>query len=114
MLGNGAKAGQCRNRLNLGVTRDIAQFCRVRREVPLYFFHVCNGDGFTEDEEGRELPDLEAARAYAIRDARSIMADELQHGVMNLASFIEIEEGGELRMTVPFSDAFEFTDNKPS
>ncbi len=80
--------------------------------VPLYFFHVCNGDGFTEDEEGRELRDLAAARREAIKDARSIMADELQQGVMNLASFIEIEEGGELRMTVPFSDAFEVSDNR--
>ena len=34
--------------------------------MPLFFFHVCNGNGFVEDEEGRDLPDEAAARAIAI------------------------------------------------
>jgi len=34
--------------------------------MPRFYFHVCNGNGFTEDEEGQELADVEAARARAV------------------------------------------------
>ncbi len=30
--------------------------------MPKYYFHICNGNDFTEDEEGMELPDEETAR----------------------------------------------------
>ena len=60
--------------------------------MPLFFFHVCDGVGFTEDEEGRELPDIEAARAEAIKGARSIMADDLQRGRLDLCAAIQIED----------------------
>jgi hypothetical protein len=74
--------------------------------MPRYFFHVCNGDGFTEDEVGTELADFDAAKAEAIRTARVIMGDELQLGQMNLASFVEIEdEAGQLLCTVTFPEA---------
>jgi hypothetical protein len=74
--------------------------------VPRFYFHVCNGSGFTEDEEGTEHPDLAAARVNAIMGLRDIMAGELKAGELNLGSFIEIEdEDHRLIMTVPFSDA---------
>ena len=74
--------------------------------MPRYYLHVCNGDGFTQDEEGFELPDVHAARTKAVRCLRDIMASELKDGVLKTASFIEIEdENHELLLTVPFSEA---------
>jgi Ser/Thr protein kinase RdoA (MazF antagonist) len=76
--------------------------------MPRYFFHVCNGDGFTQDEEGAILPDAAAARRNAIAAARGIMAEEMRAGQLNPASFIEIEdEEGKLLFTLQFSEAYE-------
>ncbi|HEX8669028.1 MAG TPA: hypothetical protein VF727_11735 [Allosphingosinicella sp.] len=73
--------------------------------MPRFYFHVCNGDGFTPDEEGSELPDAETARAEAVRSARSLMSDELRDGFLNLSSFIEVEAEGEHLFTVTFEEA---------
>jgi hypothetical protein len=78
--------------------------------MPRYYFHVCNGNGFTEDEEGRELPDLEAARIEALRAARDIMASDVRSGALDLSSFIEIEDSDhQLRYTLGFEDAVDLT-----
>lgn len=76
--------------------------------MPLFYFHVCNGTGFVQDEEGRDLPDAEAARAEAVRGARSIMADDLQRGQPDLSSFIEVEDARhELLFTLMFGELVE-------
>jgi hypothetical protein len=78
--------------------------------MPRFFFHVCNGTGFVQDEEGQELADLEAARAEAIRHARSIMASDVQRGMLDLSSFIEIEdERRRLCQTLAFAEAVDLT-----
>jgi hypothetical protein len=78
--------------------------------MPRYFFHVCNGTGFIEDEEGRDLPDDTAARAAAIGDARSIMASDVQRGQLDLSSFIEVQaDGGALVLTLNFTEAVDLT-----
>ena len=75
-----------------------------------YYFHICNGTGFVQDEEGLELPDIEAARAEAIRSARSIMASDVQRGMLDLSSFIEIEdENRQLVQTLGFQEAVDLT-----
>lgn len=74
--------------------------------MPRFYLHVCNGDGFTPDEEGCDLPDIEAARITAVKGLRDIMASELKDGLLKTASFIEIEdENHRLLMTVSFSEA---------
>lgn len=74
--------------------------------MPLFYLHICNGSGFTEDREGQELPDEEDAYREAVRGLRDLMAGELKRGEMNLGSFIEIEnEQHELIRTVDFSEA---------
>jgi hypothetical protein len=79
--------------------------------MPLFYFHICNGTGFVEDEEGQELPDLDAARTAAIRSARSIMADDVQRGMLDLSSFIEIEDSGKhLVHTLVFKDAVDLAE----
>jgi hypothetical protein len=78
--------------------------------MPRFYFHVCNGNGFVQDEEGQDLADLEAARRAAIRDARSIMASDVQRGVLDLSSFIEIEDSGhQLVHTLCFGEAVDLT-----
>ena len=75
--------------------------------MPRYYFHVFN-DVTSLDEEGRELPDLEAARAHAVEDARSLMSDMLKQGRIVLSHHIAIQnEQGELLLDVPFGDAVE-------
>jgi hypothetical protein len=78
--------------------------------MPRFYFHVCNGTGFTEDQEGQELPDLDAARQVAASSARSIMADDVRRGELDLSSFIEIEDfGHQLVHTLCFEDAVDLT-----
>ncbi len=75
--------------------------------MPRYFFHVCNGNGFTEDEEGRELPDEAEARSAAVTGARDIMAEEMRAGQLNPASFIEVEDCEHRHLfTLQFSEAY--------
>jgi hypothetical protein len=74
--------------------------------VPRFYFHVCNGSGFTEDREGQELRDESAARKEAVRGLRDMTAAEMMRGEMNLGSFIEIEdENRNLLMTIEFDEA---------
>jgi hypothetical protein len=70
-----------------------------------YLFHIFN-DVETKDDEGKELLDFGAARAFAVKGARGIMADELQtEGLIDLSHWIEIEdEQGEISV-VTFADA---------
>ena len=76
--------------------------------MPRFYLHICNGNGFTEDEEGVELPDVHVARLRAIESLRDIMASEMLKGEVNMASFIEIEdESHTLVDTVQFLDAVE-------
>ena len=73
--------------------------------MPRYRFHLYNSLE-TIDHEGREFPDLQAARAEAIGNARELMASDLKaRGEINLNHWIELEdEQGEL-VVVPFRDA---------
>lgn len=74
--------------------------------MPLFYFHICNGQGFIEDEEGLDLPDQEAARMQAMTGARDFMAGDLREGRLDLASFIEVEdEAHNLLFTLNFADA---------
>lgn len=74
--------------------------------MPVFYFHVCNGSGFVEDEQGTNVADVGAAREHAISGLRDLMAQEMRVGQLNVASFVEIEdENHQLVMTVPFVEA---------
>jgi hypothetical protein len=47
--------------------------------MPLYYFNVYNDDT-TLDDEGAQLADDHAARAYAVKAARSLAADTVLRG----------------------------------
>lgn len=73
-----------------------------------YFLHIDNGGGFSEDPEGQELADLDAARAAAIEGVRSLLSEEARQGQLDLTGRIQIADaGGNILLVVPFSDAVE-------
>jgi hypothetical protein len=73
-----------------------------------FYLHLHNSIGTVRDEEGVELSDLEAARNQAVRSVRSIIADEVQHGVLNLQGRVEIADAtGSVLGVVRYRDAFE-------
>jgi hypothetical protein len=78
--------------------------------MPRFFFHVHNAIGLIEDEYGRELPDLARVRAEAIKGIRSIIADEVLNGRIDLRGHVEIlDERALAIMTISFEEAFEIT-----
>jgi hypothetical protein len=60
--------------------------------MAIYFFHLCEGEDRVVDEEGRELPDMQAALAAAVAAARDIMAGDVRIGILPLNISIEIVE----------------------
>jgi hypothetical protein len=74
--------------------------------MPRYFFHICNGTGFVEDEQGLNLPDQETAYKKAVEAARGVMADDMRKGELDLTSFVEVEdEARTLLLTLTFAEA---------
>ena len=73
--------------------------------MPHYYFNL-HDETETRDEEGRDCPDLAAARAVAIGDARSLAAAQVMTGRLNLGHRIEIEDAsGTVVATVRFREA---------
>ena len=54
-----------------------------------YFFHL-HDNVDCEDEEGVELPDEKAAKAFALVSARDMASVEVKHGRLNVDHYIEI------------------------
>jgi hypothetical protein len=75
-----------------------------------YFFHLHECGTDTPDGEGKELPDLAAARDHAEAAARGIMCSEVIDGTLCLSCHIEIEnrDSGE-RTIVRFRDTVQIT-----
>lgn len=70
-----------------------------------YFFHLHN-DCYTEDEEGRECPDLDSAREAALAEARTMAATSVVEGHLDLSHFVRVTDvRGREVMTVSFADA---------
>jgi hypothetical protein len=82
--------------------------------MPRYYFHVFN-DAVAMDDEGVDLPDLDAAREQALESARELVCDAVHKGHLNLEHRIEIEdEKGERVLTLTFRDAFTVTGAVPA
>jgi hypothetical protein len=74
--------------------------------VPLFYLHLCDGEGYHRDDEGMEVADLAEARASAIEGLRDTLAGEIQRGLINIGAFIDIENEKRQRVdTVHFADA---------
>jgi hypothetical protein len=76
--------------------------------MPCYHFNVQNGTGFVEDEEGRDLPDLDAVRSEALTGIRSILAEDVRKGFLDLGGRIDVlDETGTRLLTIGFAEAVE-------
>jgi hypothetical protein len=74
--------------------------------MPMFFFNVVAVTGTLEDEEGTELPDLDAARREAIKDARALMSTAIMRGDDISSRRIEIcDRDGGVLLSVAFADA---------
>jgi hypothetical protein len=73
--------------------------------IPHYYFHVRNGNGLVEDEEGRDLPDRAAARAEALKGVRSMLSEDVLSGFLDLQGRIDVvEETGDPVLSLDFSE----------
>ena len=85
---------------------------RIQDPMARYFFHIRN-DVETEDEEGTEFPDVEAARLYAVQSARSLISADIQQGHLDLGHRIIVtDELGEEVLVLTFGDAFDLKDSR--
>lgn len=76
--------------------------------MPLYFFHLRDGEDTLLDTEGVELDGIEAVRNSALLQARDIVSHEALKGSINLAQRIEVfDSSGSLICTQEFRDAVE-------
>ncbi|WP_343521275.1 hypothetical protein [Sphingomonas sp.] len=79
--------------------------------MPRFRFHLCERGTLCTDEEGRELPDLAAVQAQAMREARELISADAQSGQLWLRSSIEVtNEAGENVHSLAFSDAIALID----
>jgi len=71
-----------------------------------YFFHVRDEDGdVCCDQEGQDLPDLEAARIEAISTNREMLGERLLHGGSLNHRQIEItDESGQILLKIDARD----------
>lgn len=87
--------------------RNRAVRSRIWPGMPRYFFHLHN-DIEVCDEEGVDLADAAAARALAVREARSIAAEQVAHGRLVLSHSIEVTDAaGATVCTMRFGDVIE-------
>jgi hypothetical protein len=82
--------------------------------MPRFFLHLHNSHGFLEDEEGRDLASLADARDEAVRSIRSLLAEEIRRGRIDLRGRLDIAgEDGEILAGVAFGEAVEVLSEGP-
>jgi hypothetical protein len=73
--------------------------------MPRFYFDVVAGDTIVTDEEGTDLPSLDAARSEAISDARYLMSqavlqgNDVSHKIMRIR-----DEKSDVAVSVAFAD----------
>ncbi len=76
--------------------------------MPRYFFHVRDGTGVAQDEDGRELANVELARSEALKGVRSIISDEVKRGLIDLRGEVTVtNRAGAVLLRVRFEEAVE-------
>ncbi|MCL6699497.1 hypothetical protein LZ496_11970 [Sphingomonas sp. NSE70-1] len=73
----------------------------------LYYFHLCDGSDRLLDIEGQELPDLNAAKEFALHCARDTLSHEMKDGLLNLRLRLDVANAaGAVVHTLPLEEAF--------
>jgi hypothetical protein len=74
--------------------------------MPHYYFHIRDGGKLTVDEEGRNFPDITAARKEIMAGMREMIAENLRLGTPVYGQQFEIaDESGVVVDTVELNDA---------
>ena len=74
--------------------------------MPRYYLHIRTADDVLLDEEGIDLPDLNAARELALASARDLLGDGIKGGKAVVAESIVVADAdGQELMSVPLKDA---------
>ena len=75
--------------------------------MPNYHLHLHNAHVDASDEEGHDLPDLEAAKAKALDGIRDFLGHEAMSGKLDFRGQVDIaDEGGRVLETIHFKEAF--------
>ena len=70
-----------------------------------FFFHVRDGADLSRDEEGQDLPDVDAARREAVSSNREMLGERILHGGALDHRQIEIaDEAGQVVCVVTSAD----------
>jgi hypothetical protein len=70
--------------------------------MPKYHFQQRTGHSVVEDDEGSDFPDVEAARHYALRAARELLAESIKwNGRPPPDCIVVLDGGGREVVTVP-------------
>ena len=78
--------------------------------MPLFFLHIDDGTQRIEDEEGSELPSVEAAREEALGSARQLWAAAiLKQQDIGARRFVIVSGNGDIADTVEMDDALPST-----
>lgn len=74
--------------------------------MPLYFFHLRDGEDVLLDPDGQELDSAEKIAPAALREARAIIGEEARAGTILFDKRLEVEdEAGVIVHSLPFLDA---------
>lgn len=79
-----------------------------RGRLPIYYFHLRNGDDVLLDPEGRELDIRSTVELATLVQARGLISQDALDGRIDLAYHLDVEdEAGLVVHSLPFSDAVE-------
>lgn len=76
-------------------------------DMTLYHLNIFNTRGEVRDEDGTEFASLPAAHTAALAGIRTLLGHEAVAGRMDLRGRLEVVQGSEIVLTVPFEDAIE-------
>jgi hypothetical protein len=73
--------------------------------MPRYYFHIRSDDDTARDDEGTDLPDLDAARELALATARELLGNAIKEGKDVVPNTIMIADAfGREVASVPMRD----------
>lgn len=76
--------------------------------MPIYYFHLRNGDDVLLDPEGQRLDVQSSVELAALLQARGLISQDALDGRIDLAYHLDVEdEAGLVVHSLPFSDAIE-------
>jgi len=78
--------------------------------MPVYYFHLRDGDDILLDPDGRQLEGPASIAQRALIEARALIAEEARLGRIRLDQRIDVEDAeGRVVHRLPFDQAVEIT-----